>query len=130
MVTTPINPATAKKAAMRAALLVLALAAILSFGAASSLAYEGPFCYKELRNEFKGCYSVKRNNIRRSIGHVSNSWVMVEVETNIGLKVGSCFEYLGCKANTGYLKADGTGRGWIWNEGPNGTQYTYGYLYK
>jgi hypothetical protein len=42
---------------------------------------------------------------------------------------GNCREYYGCEAGTNYLSHDGTGRGRIWNEGPNGKRNTNGYLY-
>lgn len=109
---------------------VFAAAAVsLTIATASSSAYEGTFCYEELRAEGAECSSVERANIRRAIGHVTDSYVYVEISTTAGTKTAQCYEYYGCQANTGYLASDGTGRGYVWNEGPNGERRTYGYLY-
>jgi len=122
-----VNPSQRMAAGVCA--FVVALTVILAVGAAPSSAYEGPFCYEELRVEGGQCYSRERQNIRRAIGHVSNAYVWIAIVTTKGSKTGKCFNYPGCQANTGYIEKDGAGRGYINNEGPHGAQYTYGYLY-
>jgi hypothetical protein len=110
------------------ALLAVALVAAATVMSTSSSAYEGTFCHEEFRNEGAECYSVVRSNIRRAIGHVNNAHVRVAVETQYGIREGTCFSSPGCEAGTSYLPADGEGRGRIWNEGPGGHN-TNGYLY-
>jgi hypothetical protein len=101
----------------------------MAFHTATSSAYEGAFCAEESRAEGAQCYSVVRTNIRRAIGHVNDAYVKVAVETQYGELEGKCREYPGCEGGTNYLSHDGEGRGRIWNEGPNGTRNTNGYLY-
>jgi len=121
--------APARRLTLLACVLAAAVAAGMAFHAATSSAYEGVFCSEESRAEGAECYSVVRTNIRRAIGHVNDAYVKVSVETQYGIREGKCREYYGCEAGTEYLPNDGEGRGRIWNEGPNGTRNTNGYLY-
>lgn len=119
----------AKQLALLACVLALTAIAGLTFGEASSSAYEGPFCAGVPQPEFTGCESVERSSIRRAIGHTTDGYVYLEIITNIGGRYGYCYNYLECEGDTGYLSSDGHGHGYIWNEGPNGTQDVHGYLY-
>lgn len=114
------------------ALCLLALAAasttLLMFaGASQTSAYEGPFCYEEMRAQYEGCSSVQRSSIRRAIGHTIDAYSAVGIETSEVL-LSSCYT-IECEASTGYLSKDGTGHGYVWNEGPNGARKVSGYLY-
>jgi hypothetical protein len=110
------------------ALLLVSLGLLLIAGARPTDAYEGPFCVEEMRAPGVGCVSVSRSSIRRAIGHTKDAYSAVGIETTTGYLEGNCVT-IECQASTGYLKTDGTGRGYIWNEGPNGSEKVTGYLY-
>lgn len=114
-------------AALYAALLAASMILLLSVGVRQTSAYEGPFCYEEMRNEHEGCTSVKRENIRRAIGHTKDAYTLVAIEAGEAA-AGYCGS-IECEANTGYLAKDGTGKGFVYNEGPNGPRRVSGYLY-
>ncbi|MHB1537919.1 MAG: hypothetical protein ACYCUM_12330 [Solirubrobacteraceae bacterium] len=98
---------------------------------ASSSAFEGAFCENIGTNEGSYCESVERTKIRRAIGHVENAWSTVELLTNVATLSGTCYgEAYGCESSTGYASADGHGHGRIYNDGPNGKNAAYGYLYE
>jgi hypothetical protein len=115
---------------MLALTVVLALlaAATLAFGAARSSAYEGIFCSPVNLSDGEFCPSSEVSDIRRAIGHSSTGgYTLVEVSTNVGYKSNACGSS-DCTADTGYLSADGTGRGFI--EDIRSGRYTFhGYLY-
>lgn len=118
---------------LQTATVILALIAtgfvlLVSVDVSSTDAYEGPFCYEEVLKEGEGCESVTRSEIRRAIGHTVDAETGIGIETNKG-KVFVVCEGIECEANTKYLKEDGTGNGYIYNEGPNGTRKSSGYLY-
>ena len=110
------------------ALLMASLSLLLVAGARPTSAYEGPFCVEEMRAEFEGCVSVERPTIRRAVGHTKDAYTIVGVETSTEGKIGSCWT-IECEAATSYLTSDGNGKGYIWNEGPNGSRKVDGYLY-
>jgi hypothetical protein len=110
------------------ALLLASMMLLVVAGAQSTDAYEGPFCAEELRNEGEACESVQRSTIRRAIGHTADAYTDVSIEAGGETKGGAC-RTIECEANTGYLEKDGTGHGFIWNEGPNGARRVDGYLY-
>lgn len=114
-------------AAFLAALFAASMTLLLSVGVRPTSAYEGPFCVEELRNEFEGCQSVTRENIRRAIGHTKDAYTDVAIEAGTSA-LGWC-RTIECQANTGYLQKDGTGKGYVFNEGPNGPRRVSGYLY-
>lgn len=110
------------------ALLLVSVSLLLVAGATPTDAYEGPYCSEELRNEGVGCESALRDTIRRAIGHTTDAYTNVEVETASEHQGGAC-RTIECEASTGYLENDGNGHGYIWNEGPNGARRVSGYLY-
>lgn len=110
------------------ALLFASSAIVLIAHTGRSDAYEGTFCYEEYREEYEGCESVQRKEIRRAIGHTRDAYTGVAIETSTEATGAYC-RTIECEASTDYLAKDGTGEGFIWNEGPNGRRRVYGYLY-
>jgi dipeptide/tripeptide permease len=115
----------------RAALLL----AVLSIGATGLLAsnasaFEGEFCSGVHLPEggAKSCVSNEVSKIRRTIGDSDSGFTTVYVTTNIGRLVGECF-FAGCSANTGYLSADGKGKGRIEDSVPAANRF-FGFLYE
>lgn len=101
---------------------------LLVVGARPTSAYEGPFCAEEMRAEGDGCVSVLRSSIRRAIGHTTDGYANVQVEAGKEALGGYC-RTIECTANSGYIGKDGSGYGYVWNEGPNGSRRVDGYLY-
>lgn len=110
------------------ALLLASMVLLLVAGARPTSAYEGPFCAEEMRNESEGCESTARSSIRRAIGHTTDAFSDVGIEAGGEALLGYC-RTIECEANTGYLRKDGTGNGYVFNEGPNGARRVSGYLY-
>jgi hypothetical protein len=115
-------------AAWLLALLASSMTLLLTVGTGPTAAYEGPFCAEEMRAEGEGCESVSRSSIRRAVGHTKDAYSDVAIEAGGEVLGGDC-RTIECQANTGYLAKDGTGNGYVWNEGPNGSRKVSGYLY-
>jgi hypothetical protein len=98
----------------------------LEFPAIGS-AYEGVYCYEVQLGSLQGCEGSKVSDIRRAIGKAPGGLTGVEIETTTEIAYNKCGT-AGCEADTGYLGKDGTGEGWIYNEG-SGTHTYKGYLY-
>lgn len=114
----------------RAGALTCTLLAMFAIAAAvlatHAFAYTGPFCSPRYLTYFQSCTSSQVTNIRRAVGHGAG-FTYIDVSTQYSYKTSTC-NFDGCTADTRYLSRDGTGNGYIRNEGGASGNY-YGYLY-
>jgi hypothetical protein len=116
-------------AASLAAVVTLAGAALLAGPVASSSAFEGPFCSPHYLDALGGfCQSLKRENVRRSVGRSEGGYTEVYIYGVNGEQREKGCEFESCEVGTGYMAHKQDGVGVIENIGDHGHTY-YGYLY-